>query len=444
MRRSQGQLPSGPRMSPFEQSCAFTYHTTAFLDECRQRYGPVFTISTMTIRDIVMVADPDLATEILAKNNQHIFVAGAANKRTLVHQALGESFLMALDGEAHEAARRRLGGILEEARHGFLDDIRKLVLDCVALWPRNDPFSLLAEMEYLALDVILTTILGRIDATRRKAIGRAVHEMIETAHCNGQPTLFPDVARFWPARERAWALLDEEIKQRRLEGGLGRKDALSILVNPTQRDPGPCVNDRTLRETLLALCVAGYDTTATTLAWSFHHLLQSAPAIAALRPECERIASTPELDPDDVISHSSVIGRVLNETSRLHPISPVINRLATRLVRLGDWVIPKGTMVCPCIYLLHRNPALGDNLDRFVFDRRPLRPDSGFLPFGGGNRQCIGMRFAKVEMRVVLSVILTQVELSLMQRRTAAKRRVFVFVPDSGVPVVARDRLHAS
>ena len=72
----------------------------------------------MTIRDIVMVADPELATEILAKKNQHIFVAGAANKRTLVHQALGESFLMALDGAAHEAARARLGGILEEARHG--------------------------------------------------------------------------------------------------------------------------------------------------------------------------------------------------------------------------------------------------------------------------------------------------------------------------------------
>ena len=143
-------------------------------------------------------------------------------------------------------------------------------------------------MEYLALDVILTTILGRIAATRRRTIGRAVHEMIDTAHFNGEPTLFPDVARFWPARERAWVMLDEEIKQRRLEGGLGRKDALSILVDPARRDAGPCVNDQTLRETLLAMCVAGYDTTATTLAWSFHHLLQaSTRAIAALLPECE-------------------------------------------------------------------------------------------------------------------------------------------------------------
>ena len=116
----------------------------------------------------------------------------------------------------------------------------------------------------------------------------------------------------------------------------------------------------------------------------------------------------PKPDPGDVISHSGTLGKVLNETSRLHPISPVINRLATRRVRLGGWVIPKGTMVCPCIYLLHRNPALGNDLDQFVFYCRPLRPDSGFLPFGWRQSAVHRHALCQREMRVIL----TQVELS--------------------------------
>jgi cytochrome P450 len=246
------------------------------------------------------------------------------------------------------------------------------------------------------------------------------------------PRLQVDLGRWSPwghalaLRRRVDAHLRETIARRRRDDTTRGTDVLSMLVE-ARDDAGNPMRDEQIVDEMLTLLVAGHETTATSLSWTLWRLL-SEPAVLA-RARDEALAA----------NGSNYLDAVIKETLRLNPIIPDVGRRLTRPMRIGDWDLPAGVAVAPCIYLTHRRPDLWPDAERFDPERflgaRPKPYE--FFPFGGGVRRCLGMALALVEMRIVLSRLLVQVDVQLAPGyRPRLTRRSITFAPSRGMPVV--------
>jgi cytochrome P450 len=220
-------------------------------------------------------------------------------------------------------------------------------------------------------------------------------------------------------------LLYAEIADRRADPELAqRTDALAMLV----RAGG--MSDRELRDQLMTLLVAGHDTTATALSWALERLTR-APAVL------DRAVRAAREGDDDYLD------AVAKETLRVRPVVFDVGRVLKQSVQLAGYRLPAGVMVAPGLVLVHADGQLYPDPERFDPDRMlgvTLSP-SAYLPFGGGNRRCLGATFAMVEFRVVLREILRRVELETTTAPAERKRlKHVIFVPHRGARIRVRAR----
>jgi cytochrome P450 len=230
--------------------------------------------------------------------------------------------------------------------------------------------------------------------------------------------------------EEVDGLLFAEIAERRADPALGERDDILAMLVATRFDDGTAMDDRELRDQLVTLLLAGHETTATALAWTFDLLLRNPAPTRRLRGEVES-------------GGDEYLRAVISEALRLRPVVPLAGRRLAGELRVGDWELPPGTDVTPVFWLTHTRPDLYP--DPFAF--RPERfldgaPDTyAWVPFGGGVRRCLGAAFAEFEMRVVLREVLSRCELRTERRRPQRiARRNVTFSPRNGTPVVVTER----
>ena len=191
------------------------------------------------------------------------------------------------------------------------------------------------------------------------------------------------------------------------------------------------MTDSELRDQLLTLLVAGHETTATALAWAFERILRHPRVYDRIRVELGQ-------------GDTSYLDAAIKESLRLRPTVPITARKLTVPFELGGRTYPAGTVLMPCIFLLHRNPAIYDEPEEFrperFLGRQP--PPYSFIPFGGGVRRCLGSGFALAEMRAVMQTVLTNVELKVVSERDERiARRAFTLSPARGARVRVTRRL---
>ncbi|MGH2954697.1 MAG: cytochrome P450 [Solirubrobacterales bacterium] len=195
-------------------------------------------------------------------------------------------------------------------------------------------------------------------------------------------------------------MLAAEIAERRADPARDeREDILSMLV-AARFDDGSAMDDSELGEQLMTLLLAGHETTATGLAWTFDLLLHRPEALDRLRAETDA-------------GEREYLDAVITETLRLRPVVPFTGRELRADAELAGYALPAGTIVMAAIHLAHTRPDLFE--DPYAF--RPERfleegPETySWIPFGGGTRRCVGAAFAQFEMRVAIETILRAVEL---------------------------------
>jgi cytochrome P450 len=209
-----------------------------------------------------------------------------------------------------------------------------------------------------------------------------------------------------------------------------RDDIFSMLVQARDED-GQAMTDRELRDELMTLLLAGHETTATGLAWTFELLFRRPAARERATAEAREGAEHDYAD------------AVVKETLRLRAPIPLVARRLTAPMRLDGHELPAGTRVAPCIYLTHRLPDLYPDPEAFRPERFLDQPADTYswLPFGGGVRRCLGASFATYEMRVVLQTVLARARLRAASRRPArVTRRAIVLAPSRGVEAVLEER----
>ncbi|MGQ9351468.1 cytochrome P450 [Mycolicibacterium gilvum] len=417
-------LPPGPRLPKTVQAGLMLRLGPRFIDACKRRYGPTFTLRVAGMGTLVYLTDPADIKTVFA-GDPRIYHAGEAN--SMLKGLLGDTSVLVVDGDAHRDRRRvMLAPFTRDAVAGQTGLMAQIAADNIARWPVGRPFAAAPKMAQITLEIILRTVIGASDPARLTALREVMPRVLrvgawETLALANEALLGKSPWRtLREAIDAADGLLYAEIADRRADPDLvTRTDALSILV----RTGG--MSDRELRDQLITLLVAGHDTTATGLSWALERLSRHPEVLA-------RAARAARTGQDDYLD------AVARETLRVRSVVFDVGRVLKEPVDLGGYTLPAGVMAIPGMVLVHGDPHIYPDADRFDPDRMlGVTPGpSTYLPFGGGNRRCLGATFAMVEFRVVLREILRRVDLQTTTA-PAERRRLkhVIFVPHRGARI---------
>jgi cytochrome P450 len=413
------------------------------MEQCAQRYGDCFTIRFPANPPLVFFSDPEAIKDIFTGDPEKL---PAGQTRAIVQPLVGQNSVLVLDGARHVQHRKLLMPPFHGERMQSYSTIMREITDhTIEHWPVGRPFPIQAEMQEITLNVILRTVFG-IDEGAEFTHLRAL--LIELLSLGTKPLnlipWFPRLLGLFTNRQRLLQLIEEidkalydAIAQRRATGAAGRVDILSMLIE-ARDEQGQPMTDVELRDELITMLVAGHETTATSLSWTFHRILQRPEVVEKLKAELRQIVGSGPVEPQH-INKLEYLDATIKEAQRLTPIVPVVGRQVCEPMRIGTRDLPVGVVAAPCIYLTHHRPDIWPNPEHFDPDRflnkRPSPYE--FFPFGGGNRYCLGAAFALYEMKVVLAQVLSRVTLHAAPGRTVrVVRRGVTFAPSEGMPVV--------
>ncbi|MUL84662.1 MULTISPECIES: cytochrome P450 [unclassified Mycolicibacterium] len=425
-------LPPGPRLPMVVQSALMAGYGLRFLSGCQRRYGNVFTLRIPLSGTVVYLADPADIKTVYA-GDPRVFHSGEAH--WFFRGLLGDSSLFVLDEDAHHTLRRlTMPAFHRDVVANQAAQMAAIAAANIAGWPVGKGFPIAPKTTEITLEVILRTVIGASDPARLAALRKVVPRLLYM-----KPWETPAITKPSLRRHRPWrgvrrrfaetdALLYAEIADRRADPNLAeRTDVLAMLVRAAD-DDGRTMSDSELRDQLLTAIAAGHETTATALSWALERLTRHPAALAkAVRAADASAAGDPAGD--------EYLDAVIKETLRIRPVLFSSGRVLKEPTEVGGYLLPAGVMVDPAIGLVHASAAVYQDPDRFDPDRMlgaTLSPTT-WLPFGGGNRRCLGATFAMIEIRLVLREILRRVELSTTTAADEKQRAKHVtFVPHRG------------
>ncbi|MFZ0040146.1 MAG: cytochrome P450 [Solirubrobacteraceae bacterium] len=366
---------------------------------------------------------------------------GEGLRRLAPHEAMfGHDAIAALDGEDHGRFRRQLTAAFHgEALKGYESAIIAATRHRIARWPIGQPVAFASLMHDLARDVIAGTVLGVTDPTRSRRLAAVLERLdraINSLELAGRFASAILLRGWWAPYPRMESIHAElatitraEIAARRAAGDRSGRDCLGRFLNQDPSAPDTMTDDEIVAA-LRVLVVAGWATTANTLAWAAERLARHPAALVA----CE----------DDVRANGSrYLVATVQETLRMRPPVPVTVRYVARDFELNGLAIPKGTLVATDIERMHHRSDIYPDPFAFAPERfLENRPGTyTWIPFGGGVHRCIGAGFALTEARLILQTILR--ELTFVPERVpdeSLSRRTLITAPGRGALVTLSSR----
>lgn len=310
--------------------------------------------------------------------------------------------------------------------------IGEITEEVISEWTVGRSFSVRESMQTISMRVILGAVFGLAQGSRyqqlEKLLGIMLDEMSNPLSVSllYLPILRQDLGALSPwgnfirRREQVDQIIYAEIAERRSHPDPDRHDIFTLLMSA--RDAaGEAMTDVELRDELMTLLVAGHETTATALTWALYWIHKFPPVRDRLLQELQGLDHPDHLSDANALLRLPYLNAVCSETLRIYPVGMLtFPRVVNVPVEVMGHSLEPGTIVIGSIYLTHHREDIYLEADQFKPERFLERQFSPFeyLPFGGGSRRCIGMAFALFEMKVVLSKILSQVELSLADTRS--------------------------
>jgi len=446
-------LPPGPRTPRLWQTLRFALWPYATAGMGPRRWGDRFTVSSIGDRGkMVVFTDPEGIKDIFTADGDDLRSGEAV--APILGPILGAHSILVLDGERHHRERRLMSPPFHgERMHVYGRLMREIADRVIDAWPVGRPFPIHREMQSITLDVILRAVFGVDEGAAFTRVREQVERFVAQANGPSAPfiALKPfqiDLGRWTPwgrfVRNRAAirAVLLDEIARRRAEGTAGRSDILSLLVDARDEQGAP-MSDAELLDEMFTLLMAGQETTATSLAWVFYHLLRHPDALARLRAELGRVVGSGPVEAQH-LPQLEYLDAVTKESARLTPVATNVMRRLHAPARIGGLDLPAGVSVSASIYATHHRPDLWPDPERFLPERfLGTRPSPNtFFPFGGGVRRCLGAAFATYQLKIVLAEVLSRVDLRIAPGyRMRPVLRAITVAPSRGVLVVVERRI---
>jgi cytochrome P450 family 135 len=432
--------PPMVNLSAAVQLLRFSQRQTEFVFGARRRLGPVFSLHAPSIPAAVTGRSDDVRSLFTAKPEE----APSLAARSALRPYVGSKSALTAVGKRHMRQRKLLLPPFHgEAIKRYTQAIADATEREIDRWPLNREFALAPRMQAITLDVIMAGIFGIEGRPKRGTAEHTVRSMTKYGLMVEATGPIQIVELMNVRRKEPYGLLKfigsmpdrgfyALIKQRRQAEDLEeRRDILSLLLQ-ARTEEGEMLTDEELRGELLALVLAGHETTGNSLAWAWERLTHNPSAHERLR-EAVRTETDAE----------AVIEQTITETMRCRPVVPLIGRRVKRPWRLGSYAVPAATPVMISILLLHHQEDVYS--DPFEFqpqrwiDRKPGTYE--WLPFGGGIRRCLGSSLAMAEQRAVLEAMSRRLDIEAADPapERAAHRNV-TMVPARGARVVVRSR----
>lgn len=439
--------PSGPRNWPPGRNLrALTRRPLPFLTEVARDHGPVSHF-TLFGRSLWLVNEPELIRELLVTRASS-FVKNLVLQRTKI--ILGEGLLTS-EGAFHLRQRRLAQPAFHRERiNGYAEVmIDRAVKTREELAGRGE-IDLAHEMMRLTLAVVAKTLFDADVDDEADEIGDALTEIMDMFPVLMSPFAeilqklpLPRIRRVRAAIARLDRVIYAMIAQRRASGE-DRGDLLSmLLLAQDEEGDGKGMTDLQVRDEAMTLFLAGHETTANALSWTWYLLSQNRDVERQLHEEVDRVLGGRTATPADY-TQLKYTEMVLAESMRLFPPAWGIGRMAAEPVPLGPWTLKKNEIAIVSQWVLHRDPRYWPDPERFdplrfTAEAKAARPKFTYLPFGAGPRICIGESFAWMEGVLVLATLAQKLRFEVT--KTVDPLPLITLRPKGGMParVVRRE-----
>lgn len=414
-----------------------------------QSIGDLFRIRVASF-EIVVLRNPEHVKHVLQDNVQNY------SKQTrgyrVLRRFLGNG-LVTSEGAFWLRQRRIAQPAFHRERIAhFAQLMVKLTQEMLARWEapvsQGKPINVAAEMMALTLDVVGQTLLSTQVREDAGAIGPALTELLRQVRMRALSMVdWPDwvptaVNRRFLAARRALDTIIYRIIADRRRSGTDAPDLLSMLLHARDEDSGEGMTDLQLRDELMTIVLAGHETTATALSWTFMLLAQHPACRERLEEELRSVLQgrVPGLEDLPRLKYTQA---ALQEGMRLYPPVWVMLRRTERDDVVGGFQIRAGTYVACPQWVVHRNPKVFErpevfDPERFMGGRAERIPRFAYFPFSGGPRVCIGNSFAMMEGQLVLACVAQRYRLDLLPNFTPNPEATVTLRPRHGLPMTVR------
>ncbi len=435
------RYPPGPRRTfPLSGLLAYRKGPLPFFQNLAAQYGDI-AYFRLGPQEAFFLNHPDYIKDVLVTNHQR-FHKGLALQRA--KRLLGEGLLTSED-EFHRRQRRLAQPAFHRARvASYAGVMTDYASQTRALWHDGDQLDLSEEMMRLTLGIVGKTLFDADVVSDAREVGEAMTVVMDLFNIITIPFFellqklpLPQLRRFDSAKAKLDAIIYRLIEVRR-RSGEDRGDLLSMLLlaQDTEGDGG-AMSDVQLRDEVMTIFLAGHETTANALTWTWYLLSQNPEAEARLHQEIDLVLAgrLPEFEDVAQLKYTEM---VLAESMRLFPPAWALGRLALEDFELGGYVVPKKSLVLMSQYVMHRDPRyfaepLRFDPERWTPEARESRPQFSYFPFGGGPRRCIGEGFAWMEGVLLIAAIAQQWQMRLVPNHAVALKPVITLRPKHGM-----------
>jgi cytochrome P450 len=420
-----------------------------FLSGCAREYGDVVRLGLMG-QTFYLLSHPALIEYVLVENNRN-FTKTRVFRRN--RRLLGEGLLTS-EGRFWRRQRRLAQPAFHRKRIAAYGEVMAAFAErSLRGWRVGQTIDVHEEMMRLTLEIVAKCLFGADVRAEAMDVGRAMKVALEDFSSQRRliripksvPT--PHNLRFERAARGLDSIVLGIIEERRRSGEEDKGDLLSMLML-AEDESGERMTDRQLRDEVMTLFLAGHETTANTLAWTFWLLSLNVAAEAKLAEELERVLDGRAPTVDDLPS-LPYAERVIKESMRLYPPAWVMGREATEECEVGGYQMPAGTTALMSQWVMHRDPRYHHDPNRFDPDRWTTEYEEGlprfaYFPFGGGPRQCIGASFAITEARLILATVAQRYKMELAPGQRVEPYASVTLRPKEGIRMTLVERSHGS
>jgi len=447
------QLPRPPARDQIRYLRTILRDPQPVLDELSTTYGPMVGLGAGPMR-MAIVGDPAALRELFGTSTDAFRWAHRYNVLGFV---VGDGSMIVSDGPDHRRRRGSVQAAFSRRRlNGWIPMIVErtdVAIDRVAqhLGDRDDQpvMDLYPVGRGLVLDIVVRALFGERMASQVDEIGKLFQrpqDYLESPALAQIPHPFPFTkrARVRADRKALDAIIDDAIAERRAHPTGDPLDVLESLVVDGN------LSDAEIRDQVVTLLGAGYDTTSASLAWMLWGTSLTPGLWTRLRTEADEVFGPLDAPPhadESTLSQLDLANRVMRETTRLHPAGVISPRQAAGDVVIGGYRIPKGTMILWSAHLAGRDPGawtdpLAFDPDRFIDpapEQRALA-DIAWVPFGRGARNCIGFALAQMELTLIIARIAQRLDIAAPSDHEPRPIGMVVNRPKGGAPMQVRTR----
>jgi cytochrome P450 len=439
--------PPGPANPPLlGHVTRFRKDPPRFLLGIAERYGD-FSYFRLGRQNVYLANHPDLIREVLV-NQQHKFIKSRVLQRSKA--LLGEGLLTS-EAPLHTRQRR----LVQPAFHrGRLASYAETMIAYAARardqWRPGETRDTAVDMMRLTLAVVAKTLFNADVEQEAQEIGEALNEVLHLFELVMMPFSelieklpLPSVRRFQRAKARLDATIYRIIDERRASGE-DHGDLLSMLLLAQDEEGGGGMSDEQVRDESLTLFLAGHETTANALTWTWYLLSQHPEVEARFHRELDEVLGGRLPAPGD-FAQLRYTEMLFSESLRLYPPAWGVGRMVKTAAEVGGFALDPGSIVLMSPYVMHRHPRYYPDPNRFdpqrwTAEEKAARPRFAFFPFGGGARVCIGEHFAWMEGVLMLAAIGQRWRLRLAAGHPVDHRALITLRPKYGMRMVVESR----